>query len=154
MKILFVGVNPSRSARTRSAFCRSTPSGRMLMSWIHRLGLPEGSTTYSMCNLYDVPTDSNRSLTTREIRESLPALKQKIEDVAPDKIVALGRVPSRALTLLGLPHICMPHPSGLNRQLNDPLFIEQKLYELRQFLTAAPPAAPAVVVVAGQPPPL
>lgn len=36
-----------------------------------------------------------------------------------DKVVALGAFPSRALKMIGVNHHVLPHPSGLNRNLND-----------------------------------
>jgi hypothetical protein len=46
-----------------------------------------------------------------------------------NKIVALGEFPSMCLARVGVPHFRMPHPSGLNRRLNDPLY-EMMMVEL------------------------
>ena len=47
-----------------------------------------------------------------------------------DKIVALGNVASNALNKIDLKHFKMPHPSGLNRQLNDKEFINDRRIQL------------------------
>lgn len=49
-------------------------------------------------------------------------------------IVALGNEASEALTALNTAHFKLPHPSGLNRQINDPEFISNKLFECREWL--------------------
>ena len=43
------------------------------------------------------------------------------------KVIALGQFPSKILSKLGKKHFALPHPSGLNRLLND------KRYELAQL---------------------
>lgn len=48
-------------------------------------------------------------------------------------IVALGNVASKKLKKA--PHFKLPHPSGLNRQINDKLFINNKLQECKKFLS-------------------
>lgn len=45
-----------------------------------------------------------------------------------DKVVALGNFPSQALRKISVDHFTLPHPSGLNRKLND------RDYELDQLL--------------------
>lgn len=52
-----------------------------------------------------------------------------------DPIVALGQNASKAL--YDIPHYKLPHPSGVNRQLNDIGFIRQKLDECKEFVQKA-----------------
>lgn len=49
------------------------------------------------------------------------------------KFIALGNNASKALK--SVPHFKLPHPSGRNRQINDPKFIEAKLRECKKWLT-------------------
>lgn len=49
-------------------------------------------------------------------------------------IVALGRFPSEVLTSIGVWHFKFPHPSGLNRQLNDPAFVTANIERLRSAI--------------------
>jgi len=51
-----------------------------------------------------------------------------------DKVVALGNFASEALHRVGKTHFKLPHPSPLNRQINDPHYIENCLNNCRQFL--------------------
>lgn len=63
----------------------------------------------------------------------MPLLKSKIDDIKPLRIVALGKTAEKALTLLGIPHFAMPHPSGRNRQLNDPEYLSKKIKGLQNY---------------------
>lgn len=118
-------------AKTYDPFCLSTKSGVILNDWI-RQACP--SSIQGAVNVSDNPTHANRPLTIKEIKESLPRLLEKIQAMNPDKIVALGKTAEKALTLLRLSHYAMPHPSGLNRQLNDKNFVEEKVNGLREYL--------------------
>jgi uracil-DNA glycosylase len=69
----------------------------------------------------------------KQIKESLDQLKSSAEVQEPDRIIALGKTAEKALTLLHIPHMAMPHPSGLNRKLNDKTYVEQKIKELVEY---------------------
>lgn len=132
MKVLFVGSNPSYSASTLDPFCSSTMSGKILSRWLSLISI-EGC-TYLFCNVADYKKPNNRALSRKEIVDNLESLSKKIQLLSPDKIVALGNTAATALTLLQLPHYTMPHPSGLNRQLNDKRLVQEKINELRNFI--------------------
>ena len=51
-----------------------------------------------------------------------------------DKVIALGNVASNSLKKLNIDHFKMPHPSGLNRQLNDKEFEKTKIKECYNYL--------------------
>ena len=51
-----------------------------------------------------------------------------------DKVIALGNVASNSLKKLNKDHFKMPHPSGLNRQLNDKEFEKKKIKECYNYL--------------------
>lgn len=53
-----------------------------------------------------------------------------------DKVIALGSLPSTVLTRMGVEHFRMPHPSPLNRLINDRSYIDQKLQECREYIYA------------------
>ena len=50
-----------------------------------------------------------------------------------DRIIALGNIASEALTKIGVKHFKLPHPSGLNRQINDKKYIKQVLRECHEY---------------------
>lgn len=51
------------------------------------------------------------------------------------KVVALGNFASAALDRAGIPHYRLPHPSPLNRKLNDPAYEKTVLAECYNYLT-------------------
>ena len=51
-----------------------------------------------------------------------------------DKIIALGNVASNALKKVGVDHFKMPHPSPLNRQLNDKQFEKTMIEECYNYI--------------------
>lgn len=137
--VIFIGSNPSQSAHSDRAFCASTSSGKTLREWVWKLEISTKAVeTYNLANK---PTPKNRPLKVAEIKASLPALENHIEfkhyyyKYCNIKLVGVGKTAQKALTLLGYNFFAMPHPSGLNRQLNDPQFIEGKIKELREYLS-------------------
>ena len=51
-----------------------------------------------------------------------------------DRIIALGQTVSSTLSSMGIDHFRLPHPSGLNRQLNNKKFLNQKLSRCLLYL--------------------
>ena len=136
MKILFIGSNPSSAAKPQNPFCASTKSGRLLNNWLLSSGqYPLSTNSVAYANIVDYSTEDNRPLSIGEIKSSLNLLQTKIYTVKPDKIVTLGKSAEKALTLLRLDFYPMPHPSGLNRQLNDSEYVEEKLNGLKVYLS-------------------
>ena len=50
------------------------------------------------------------------------------------KVVALGNKASARLTKMGIEHFKLPHPSGRNRKLNDPNFIDSELEKCNNYI--------------------
>jgi uracil-DNA glycosylase len=131
-KVLFVGSNPSAAAASNEPFDLSTRSGKVLKSWIEKVGI----TSYAQLNVAQYPTENNRPLSKKEIEEAVPQLRKEIMPFyeAGYKIVALGRTAGEAVSkCYRFIHIELPHPSGLNRKLNDPQYVEEELERLRRY---------------------
>lgn len=132
LKVLLIGSNPSIKSSSDLAFFLDSKSGTTLQTWIKDI-----DAEFIYANVSDTKTENNRSLTRTEIKTSLPNLLEKIKKQTPDKIVTLGKTAHEALTLLQLSHLEMPHPSGLNRKLNDKKYTEEKIKELAAFCAAS-----------------
>lgn len=132
--ILFLGSNPSKSSSSTLPFWGDSKSRRILDLWLSEITL-DSCDSIIFANVTDRPTENNRALKMSEIRYSLLELQLKILEAGPTKIVSLGKAASTALTLLRVEHFAMPHPSGRNRQLNNKLFINLKLEQLRLYLS-------------------
>ena len=129
-RVLFVGSNPSNASPNNSAFDPATKSTKILQGWVETLGDIETR----FANVSDVKTSGNRPLSSKEIREALPGLEAKIKEIAPDKIIALGCIPSRILTLLHREFFALPHPSPKNRVLNDRIKVQELIKEAYLFV--------------------
>lgn len=50
------------------------------------------------------------------------------------KVIALGNFASEALEMINVAHFKLPHPSPLNRQINDTEYISGQLSKCREYL--------------------
>lgn len=50
------------------------------------------------------------------------------------KVIALGAFASDALYRLGAEHYKLPHPSPLNRQINDAAYVQKCLKECKRYI--------------------
>lgn len=113
VRAILVGTNASRAAENpEEAFSLDTVSGKRLHEIVSGI---EAELFYT--NVYNSSTQNNKPLTTKQVYDSLPELYNKIKEY--DKVIAVGRTADRALTLLNIPHITIPHPSGINRFWNN-----------------------------------
>jgi uracil-DNA glycosylase family 4 len=131
MKVLFVGSNPSVRSDSNEAFSETTLSGRILRSWIEGI-----SAEFAFENIVQEKTEGNRPLKKSEMAAASDALVKRIAVVAPDRVVALGKSAAQVLAGTGLKFLEMPHPSGLNRKLNDKDYVAECLDGLRAFCSS------------------
>jgi hypothetical protein len=101
MKPLILGINPSPAAFRRNH------SLHRLSEWMTFLGYE----TYCFSNV--IPYEGK--YTQRDV--DLDFVRESTRD--HDIIIALGGFVSRVLNRCHIDHITMPHPSPLNRLLND-----------------------------------
>jgi uracil-DNA glycosylase family 4 len=132
--IVFIGSNPSERSYRLEPFWHNTKSMTMLTNWIN--SIPTAAYQMTFLNVSNQTTPGNRPLKISEIKSNLPRLKLDLELCKPVKIIALGKTAAKALTLLGHNFYEMPHPSGLNRQLNNKEFIEEKIKGLASYLAS------------------
>lgn len=134
--IVFIGSNPSIKSSKLTPFWNDTKSAKILRSWLEQL--KDSDSELFFYNVSDQPTENNRPLKISEIKENLQSLKNKLaifsEHKMEIKVVALGKTAEKALTLLRIPHIAMPHPSGLNRKLNDKAYVQEKIDALIKYV--------------------
>lgn len=140
-KIVFIGSNPSQRSSSIVPFWRDARSTKTLTKWIEMAGQQVDIHIESLhyLNVANYVTPGNRPLTMKEIKAEISNLNDKVvgwSGINPDKIIALGKTAEIACTLAGLEFLAMPHPSGLNRQLNDPKFVAEKITALGEYLRA------------------
>lgn len=128
MKILFVGQNPARDDQ-KGPF-QGTRSLIMLNRWIEQVGLLGDDEIY-LSNAHG------------EVGKLPPPKEANMMDhvvwhaARSNVVVALGDYASRALEIRNIRHLKMPHPSGMNRKLNDKLYMQCMLNLLKVVVNAA-----------------
>lgn len=114
MKVLVVGLNPSK-------LDGKSPSLKTLNRWLTDLNVM----SYSFMNIYQDYQINEKTSQADLIRAYSKSY---------DKIIALGRTVAVHLDHMEIDHFVMPHPSGLNRLLNDKKFVDLKLQACKNYL--------------------
>ncbi len=116
--ILVVGMNPSgRNSRDKKG-----PTISKLESWMEQLDVQY----FSFINTFDEPGEAKIT------RVDFSRLHRLSRDYS--KVIALGGFVSGALNKIGVNHFKLPHPSPLNRLLNDREFEKQVIRECELYL--------------------
>jgi hypothetical protein len=118
MNTLILGINPSSVQRIRknSAYDR-------LQKWILYLDVD-----YTFFNVIENTGKYHKNMIDYD---RLIRITEK-----HDKTIALGKFVSHSLSLINKQHFTLPHPSPLNRLLNDSNFELIKLEECRRYLSS------------------
>lgn len=112
---IIVGMNPTKAQlRKGCAWFR-------LMDWTEEIGISR----FSFTNLSFDPHWDKKNVDYEFLSKCLEG---------HGKIVALGGMVSNHLKKLGVSHHALPHPSPLNRQINNPAYISQRLQECKEYL--------------------
>ena len=113
--LLIVGQNPSSAKKAKK-----NDSLDRLLDWCTAWKLDE----WDFMNCSDEPGD----------KYTIDFDRLKDAGQQFDKIIALGNVASNALKKVGVDHFKMPHPSPLNRQLNDKQFEKTMIEECYNYI--------------------
>lgn len=118
VKVVFVGDSPSNSNIDADIAFVGAKCFDRLVEWIGYL-----EPDYYVC-LNSGPQDLDKVL--------------KLYHKADFKVIALGVRASERLGKLGIGHRILPHPSGLNRQLNDKEAVDKALAMCKDYLLDYP----------------
>jgi len=114
--VIFIGMNPGKRAQFGSTFKRFS-------TWLDKLDI----NIVSFTNLsFDPNWDQKVS--------SFDPVFFKQSIAGYDKVVAWGGFVSRYLAWYKIDHFMLPHPSGLNRQVNNHIYIDKKLQECKEYI--------------------
>ena len=116
--IYFIGDKPSKCNIDPQVAFVGTRSYKTLLEWIHRMNLSINNICLFNADDFIRKVNKDETLIIHE----------------HDQIVALGREASNALDKAILPHLRIPHPSGLNRKLNDPREVNRFLKECKEYV--------------------
>lgn len=115
--VIFIGMQPSGAAYRRN--CTLDRFG----AWVDTLGL-------RFVSFHNAIIDPN--LPQRMSSVDYELLRESVHNYS--YVVALGNLASTALKRINVDHFKMPHPSPLNRLLNDRSYERNKLQELRSYI--------------------
>ena len=118
MKILVVGMNPGPPSKNPNR----SKSLEKLYHWMSELDV----SIFSFCNTFE---DCGKAELSKVDLKRLCTLTSGY-----DKIIALGGFVSDVLKKIEVDHFKLPHPSPLNRLLNDKQFERKVLQECKVYL--------------------
>jgi len=112
--IIFVGSNPAKN--TNNQPFGNCKSGDRLRQWISMAGIDESQCLFA--NVYNLETEKNKKPSTKEaFKYSKEVL---LKDLDGHTVVAVGKFAGKILGRLNVKCLQIEHPSGLNRNLNNP----------------------------------
>ena len=126
--ILFVASNPSKLNHDPNIAIIGSKSEKTFNSWVQYLA---PNSEYSVVNVSDKITDK------RPLRKSefdLKKLYNHVSNPLVTKIIAMGNIASCALEEIGVEFYKIPHPSPLNRFLNNKVQVKAVLKECKKWL--------------------
>ena len=118
MKVLVFGMNPSG----RDLKHKKGPTLSRLENWMSTLGI----TYFSFVNTTDQTGDIKAS--------NVDFNRLQILTKQYNKVIALGGFVSRTLNTINVDHFMLPHPSPLNRLLNDKTLEKKTLSKCKDYL--------------------
>lgn len=117
--ILLVGDESSSDQETPKVPFVGTPTYKTVLDWIYRMNV----------NVSDV------ILWNQSYGDHI-VYRVRRQHGGSIKIVALGKKVHEHLDSIGVQHFHLPHPSGVNRVLNDKEFVKEQLAQCGEYLNA------------------
>lgn len=114
MKVLVIGLNPSRKHGKSKTL-------KTLYSWLDVLDIPVVSFT-NLYGGYEIKHSEKQDHFIRSISKEY------------DKIICLGDTVSNCLHHMDIDHGYLPHPSGLNRKINDKIYVHEQLELCKNYV--------------------
>ena len=120
VKVLIVGINPSGNSGKSKTLAR-------LYKWMEDIKVKH----FSFTNTIHTPgVYKNKDIDYNYLNNCCKGY---------EKVVALGNFASTALTRINIPHYTLPHPSPLNRKLNDKVFEANQLKSVAEYIHGTNP---------------
>ena len=129
--ILFVASNPSKFNKDPKVAMIGSKSERVFNRFVKDLGVGD---SYMVVNVASVVTDDNRPLKVSEY--DLQNLIAYTTHPSVTKVIALGNTAADALNRIDQEFFKLPHPSPLNRFLNNEVQVEAVLGACKEWIGA------------------
>lgn len=130
MRVLFLAQSPNRHNLHPEIAFQGTKSYSTLLNWLRVCKID-----FLTCSFVNACLELDSKQPSEQDLKRLSAL---LEAKKFDRYVALGKVAAWTYRKLGITEFYeMPHPSGLNRQLNDLTFLRNKLKGLQDYVNTS-----------------
>lgn len=129
MKVLVVGQNPSRHNLDPKIAFEGTKSFTTIEEWMQEMSV--ASSGYMLVNAF---IKVNQKYNKDEFEIAVARLNSYMKIIKPEKVIALGKMAAKALKKAGIDHFELPHPSGRNRKLNDVEWLQEQLFQAREYI--------------------
>lgn len=130
LKVLYVGCKPLTEKQQGFQAFDGSRSGRELDRWHERIfkNFPKHVEVYRL-NALDRLNEPYRPTV-----HDVCTLRFRVVNLCPDVVYSLGKVSSATLEQASCcTFYALPHPSGLNRLLNDQSYLSARLLDARHF---------------------
>lgn len=133
MKVLFIGQNPSQTNLDINVAFVGSRSYHTLLEWVRKLGLKPGEVGFVNASkkIGDV------TLKDADFNNLFSAC------CTHEKVICLGKYAEKCYQKIARTYgwsykaaFSLPHPSGLNRKLNNPEYVQKILEECKNYLYA------------------
>lgn len=133
--IMIVGVNPSTRSSLKNLW--DDPFGKYFGKMLDEAGLDRSKIW--MSNIYKKPTEENRPLNEKEIKEGITELKYEVGFVSPTVLVTLGKQPATIVKKYfpEIPQVYLQHPAYIIRR-NSPDTRSRYISELTKLKAYEP----------------
>jgi uracil-DNA glycosylase len=121
--IVIVGDKPARNNLNSNIPFVGTKSYKILLNWIFKLNV----------DITDVALYNRSNLGIISYGSAQKFFDERLL-CEPTKVVAVGNEASKFLKAHGIEHFKLPHPSGLNRKLNDKEWLAKELKNCKKYL--------------------
>jgi len=129
LKVLLIGLNPSEASPDNSPFHPDTKSRKVIDSWFEDV-----SCNMTFINILDEKLESNRALKRSELKSLIPQILLKLKNYKGYRFIALGKQVTELMKMTTLDFFEAPHPSGLNRKLNDKKYVADFIEEMKRYI--------------------
>jgi hypothetical protein len=116
-RVLVLGINPSNGKRVKQIITL-----KRLPQWMNTIGVDK----YDFANC--IPYKGRYCQADVDLKD----VRRRC--MSYDRVIALGNFPSAVLVKIGVRHFKLPHPSGLNRLLNNAEYVRDCLDRCRKYV--------------------
>jgi uracil-DNA glycosylase len=130
MRILVVGQSPSKRNKDKGVPFEGTRSGINLWQWLETID-PDSLAEFDFVNCSD---EVDYKFKPKDIEDIAERVKLVLREHRYDKIITLGKVAGMVMDKAGIKHYSLPHPSGLNRKLNDKTWLAEQVQHCKSYV--------------------